>query len=149
MNQLTNNYNLEERTAVFAEKNSVIAPARLWREHTFRHCEHFLCHCEPGEAISMKQSFIYIMTNKLNTVFYIGVTENLIKRVYQHKNKLVSGFTEKYNINKLVYYEIYEDITEAIKREKQLKGGSRQKKIDLIKNHNPKFTDLYEEIASG
>ncbi len=96
----------------------------------------------------MKQSYIYIMTNKLNTVLYVGVTNNLVKRVYEHKNKLADGFTSKYNIDKLVYYEIFEDIEEAIKREKQIKGGSRQKKIDLIKSKNPNFNDLYHEVIS-
>lgn len=89
------------------------------------------------------------MTNKMNTVLYVGVTDNLIKRAYQHKNKLISGFTAKYNINKLVYFEIYEDIREAIKREKQLKGGSRKKKINLIIKTNFEFRDLYDEIASA
>jgi len=87
------------------------------------------------------------MTNKINTVLYIGVTSNLVKRIYEHKNHLADGFTSKYNIDKLVYYEIFEDIEEAIKREKQLKGGSRQKKIDLIKFKNPEFKDLYNEIV--
>lgn len=97
----------------------------------------------------MKQSYIYIMTNHTNTTLYVGVTDNLIKRVYQHKNKLTPGFTSKYNITKLVCYEIFEDIAEAIKREKQIKGGSRQDKLDLITKDNPDFKDLYEEIASG
>ena len=95
-----------------------------------------------------KQSYIYIMANKTNTVFYNGVTDNLIKRVWQHKNKVdPKGFTAKYNITKLVYYEMFGEITEAIKREKQIKGGSRQKKIDLIKSKNQTFRDLYEEIV--
>ena len=89
------------------------------------------------------------MTNKRNTVLYTGVASNLAKRVYQHKNKLVSGFTAKYNVNKLVYYEIYEDIIEAIKREKQIKGGSRQDKINLITKNNPNYKDLYNKIASS
>lgn len=79
---------------------------------------------------------------------YVGVTDNLIKRIYQHKNKLAGGFTAKYNINKLVYYEIFKDINEAIKREKQIKGGSREKKLKLIKSKNPEFHDLYNEIIS-
>ena len=66
--------------------------------------------------------------------------------MYQHKNKMVAGFTSKYNIIKLVYYEVYRDINEAIKREKQIKGGSRQEKIDLIKKINPTFKDLYQDI---
>lgn len=97
----------------------------------------------------MKYSYVYIMTNKINTVLYIGVTSDLIKRVYQHKMKLANSFTSKYNIDKLVYYEVYEDIKEAIKREKQVKGGSRQRKIDLITKSNPSYTDLYKEIASS
>lgn len=94
-------------------------------------------------------SYVYVMTNKINTVLYTGVTDNLVKRVWQHKNKLADGFTSKYNITKLVYYEVFESIIEAIKREKQIKGGSRQKKIDLIKKNNPNFRDLYNEIASA
>lgn len=96
--------------------------------------------------MNSKQYYIYIATNKINTVLYTGVTNNLIKRMYQHKNKMVSGFTSKYNINKLVYYEIFNDINEAINREKQIKGGSRKKKIELIKKINPEFRDLYSEI---
>jgi len=97
----------------------------------------------------MKQSYVYILTNKVNTVFYIGVTSNLTKRIYEHKSKGGSIFTSKYGIYKLVYFEIFEDITEAIKREKQLKAGSRQKKLSLINKSNPNFKDLYEEIASA
>ncbi len=91
------------------------------------------------------------MTNKINTVLYTGITSNLEKRIYEHKNKLIKGFTEKYNIKKLVYYEIYNNVIDAISREKQIKGGSRQKKIDLIKSMNPEFKDLAEEygIASS
>lgn len=86
------------------------------------------------------------MTNKVNTVLYVGVTNNLVKRVYQHKNKLASSFTSKYNIDKLVYFEVFEDINEAIAREKQIKAGSRKKKIDLIVKFNPTFKDLYPDI---
>ena len=93
-----------------------------------------------------RQSFIYIMTNASNEVFYIGVTGNIIRRVYEHKNKLIDGFTKRYNLTKLVYYEMFDDITNAITREKQLKGGSRKKKIELIKAFNPKWEDLYEKI---
>ena len=90
------------------------------------------------------------MTNKSNTVVYAGVTSNLEKRVYEHKCKLVDGFTKRYNINKLVYYEIFDHIQDAISREKQIKAGSRAKKIDLIKSMNPNFEDLSQrfEIAS-
>lgn len=86
------------------------------------------------------------MTNKNNGVLYTGVTSNLIKRASEHKNKLVSGFTSKYNVTKLVYYEEYETTPEAIAREKQIKGGSRQKKLDLIHNKYPEWKDLYEEF---
>ena len=86
------------------------------------------------------------MTNKHNTVIYTGVTANLQKRVYEHRKELVGGFTKKYNVKKLVYYEIASDIETAIAREKQIKAGSRKKKIDLIKSMNPTFKDLYPEI---
>jgi len=77
------------------------------------------------------------MTNKLNSVLYTGVTSDLEKRVYEHKSMLIEGFTKKYNVNKLVYYEIYDDINDAIAREKQIKARSRQKKIYLIASMNP------------
>ena len=86
------------------------------------------------------------MTNKRNTVLYTGVTNDLKRRVYGHKEKLVEGFTKKYNITKLVYYEVFDSIENAILREKQIKGGSRQKKIDLINSMNKAWRDLYEEI---
>ncbi|NEQ39421.1 MAG: GIY-YIG nuclease family protein [Okeania sp. SIO3I5] len=87
------------------------------------------------------------MTNKRNTVLYTGVTNDLIRRVYEHKSKLVEGFTKKYNINKLVYFEMYENPSEAIAREKQIKAGSRQKKINLINSINLEWKDLYPEIV--
>lgn len=87
------------------------------------------------------------MTNYTNTTLYVGVTNNLIRRVYEHKNKLVEGFTKKYNLSKLVYYEIFEDIAQAITREKQIKGGSRKKKEELINLMNEKWIDLYDKIA--
>ena len=92
------------------------------------------------------QSFIYILTNNHNTTLYIGVTNNLLRRTFEHKEKFNAGFTKKYNLTKLVYYEIFCDIDSAILREKKLKGGSRQKKIDLINNFNPDWEDLYEKI---
>lgn len=91
-------------------------------------------------------SYIYILTNKTNTTLYVGICNNLINRVSQHKQKLAEGFTKKYNIDKLVYYEQYEDITEAIKREKQLKGGSRKKKEELINKRNSEWKDLYKDL---
>lgn len=90
--------------------------------------------------------YTYILFNKRNGTLYIGVTSNLVKRVYEHKNKLVDGFTKKYNIDKLGYYEIFEDIEEAIIREKKLKGASRKKKLELIEMNNPEWLDLYDEI---
>jgi len=91
---------------------------------------------------------VYIMTNKYNTVLYTGVTNNLMRRIYEHKNGLAEGFTKKYNVHKLVYYEVGDNIHAAIAREKQIKGGSRQKKIDLINSMNPEWKDLYDEITS-
>ncbi len=82
------------------------------------------------------------MTNKNNTVLYIGVTSNLIKRVFQHKTKAYKGFTSKYNCDKLVYFEVFSDVKEAIAREKQLKNGDRKRKIDLIIKENPNWKDL-------
>lgn len=87
-----------------------------------------------------------MMTNKTNSVIYTGVTSNLQKRVYEHKEKLIEGFTKKYKLNKLIYYEVFDDIMNAIIREKQIKGGSRQRKIDLIRSANPGFRDLYYEL---
>src|SRR5215207_3950414 len=94
-----------------------------------------------------KQYCIYIMTTAHNTVLYTGVTNNLARRVHEHKNDLGGIFTRKYNIQKLVYYEIGNDINAVIAREKQIKGGSRQKKLDLITSTNPEWKDLYEEIS--
>ncbi len=93
-----------------------------------------------------KQYYTYIMTNKHNTVLYTGVSGNLEGRVYQHKEKLTDGFTSRYNITKLVYYEIFDDPESAISREKQIKGGSKKKKIELVNSMNPLWKDLYEEI---
>ncbi len=93
-----------------------------------------------------RQYYIYIMTNKRNTVLYTGVTNDLQRRVYEHKEKLTEGFTKRYNITELVYYEVFGDIENAILREKQIKGGSRQKKIDLIHSMNREWRDLYEEL---
>lgn len=95
----------------------------------------------------MQYSFVYILTNNYNSVFYTGVTSNLQKRIWEHKNKIVRGFTNKYNVNKLVYFEVFEDIKEAIKREKQIKAGSRQDKINLIIKDNSKYEDLYNKMG--
>ena len=93
-----------------------------------------------------RQSFIYILTNKCNRVLYTGVTSDLKKRVWEHREKLVDGFTKRYNVTKLVYYEVFADIRDAIAREKQIKAGSRQKKIDLIVGMNPEWRDLYNDL---
>ena len=92
--------------------------------------------------------YVYIITNKTNRVLYTGVTNNLLRRVYVHKNRFVSSFTAKYKVNKLVYYEIYKYINDALRREKQIKAGSRVKKLDLIRSINPEFNDLYNDILS-
>lgn len=93
-----------------------------------------------------KQFYVYIMTNKYNRVLYIGITNDLKRRVYEHRNKLYEGFTKKYNISKLVFYEIYQDSYEAITREKQLKAGPRTKKLELIENMNLDWEDLYDKL---
>ena len=93
-----------------------------------------------------KQFHVYIMTNKNNAVLYTGVTNDLNRRVYEHKNKLLEGFTKKYNVDKLVFYEVYDDINNAIAREKQIKGGSRVRKIKLIEEMNSGWKDLFDEI---
>ena len=95
----------------------------------------------------MKPGFIYIMTNKNNTTVYTGVTSDLPRRVIEHKNKYNSAsFTARYNLNKLVYWEAFQEIGDAITREKQIKGGSRADKEKLINSINPNWNDLYEEI---
>jgi len=96
--------------------------------------------------MSRKSGFVYMMTNHDNKVIYTGVTNNLIKRVYEHKLELVQGFTSKYRTKKLVYYEMFDSITSAIEREKQIKGGSRKDKIALIESVNNRFDDLYDNI---
>lgn len=93
----------------------------------------------------MRNYYLYIMASKTKTL-YVGVTNSLANRVYQHKNKLVPGFTKKYNINRLVYYEEYNNPQDAIAREKQIKGWLRRKKIQLIETVNPNWSDLGEEI---
>jgi len=90
----------------------------------------------------MQKSYVYFMSNKNDSVIYIGVTSNLIKRVYQHKAKILKGFTSKYNCDKLVYFEEFKDINQAITREKQLKSGNRKRKEELIKKENSNWKDL-------
>ncbi|MBM2825352.1 MAG: excinuclease subunit [Dehalococcoidales bacterium] len=89
-----------------------------------------------------KQYYVYIMTNKTNRVLYTGVTSDLNRRVYEHKNKLIEGFTTRYNVNKLVFYETCEHVEGAIAREKQIKGWLRRRKVDLIESMNQEWTDL-------
>ena len=92
------------------------------------------------------KAYVYILFSKKRGSLYTGVTSNLKKRIFQHKNKELDGFTSKYNITKLGYYEEYNDIKNAIEREKQIKAGSRQKKIDLIESLNQEWKDLTEVI---
>lgn len=94
-----------------------------------------------------KYYYVYIISNVNNKVLYIGVTNNLIRRTYEHKNKLVEGFTKKYNLSKLVYFEQTNDIESAIAREKQLKHWSRCKKNNLINSLNPEWKDLYDHLV--
>ena len=94
----------------------------------------------------MKQPSIYIITNRHNTTLYIGVTSNLIQRIYQHKNKLVQGFSARYNLNKLFYFEQFEDMDNAIVREKRLKLWKRDWKNRLINEINPSWRDLYPDL---
>lgn len=93
-----------------------------------------------------KEYYVYLLTNKTLTVLYTGVTNNLIRRIYEHKNKLQKGFTQKYNVDRLVYYEVYQSIIDAIEREKKIKGWSRKKKNRLVHTLNPLWKDLYEEL---
>jgi len=93
-----------------------------------------------------KKYYVYLLTNYNNAVIYVGITSNLLKRIYEHKNKVIEGFTLKYNVNKLVYFEEFDDAENAINREKQIKAGPRKKKIDLIIKNNPMFNDLYNNI---
>jgi putative endonuclease len=93
-----------------------------------------------------KQYYVYIMTNKRNTVLYTGITNDLRRRVYEHQAEIVESFTKRYNIHKLVYYEVSQNAESAILREKQIKGGSRAKKIELVNTMNPGWRDLYNDL---
>jgi len=95
-----------------------------------------------------KTYYVYILTNKRHTVFYTGITNNLERRVWEHKQKIIQGFTKKYNIEKLVYFEVFEDVLEAIRREKQIKCWVRRRKIALIEKMNPEWKDLSEYLSS-
>ena len=94
------------------------------------------------------QSYVYLLTSQPRGTLYLGVTSDLIKRVWQHKEKLVDGFSSKYQVSNLVWYEVHEDITEAIKREKQLKKWNRLWKIELVEKSNPEWSDLYPGLLS-
>jgi len=93
-----------------------------------------------------KQPFVYILANRRQGTLYTGVTSNLVQRVWQHRNDLIEGFTKKYRVHTLVYYEQYTTMLDAITREKQIKAGSRAKKIQLIEAQNPAWKDLYDSL---
>ncbi len=96
----------------------------------------------------MKENFyVYILSNQSNRVVYTGVTSNLVRRIWQHKNKVADGFTSKYNVNKLVYFENHDDAENAIKREKNIKDWKRAWKNELIEKENPDWRDLYDDIT--
>ncbi|MFH1716269.1 MAG: GIY-YIG nuclease family protein [Planctomycetota bacterium] len=94
----------------------------------------------------MEQYFVYILASKRNGTLYIGVTNNLLKRVHQHRNDVSEGFTRKYGVHNLVYFEIYKDIRDAITREKQMKKWKRQWKVELIEKSNPDWNDLFDNL---
>ena len=95
----------------------------------------------------MGQYFVYMLASKRNGTLYIGVTNNLLKRVHQHKNDVTEGFTRKYNVHRLVYYEVFNRIQDAITREKQMKKWKRQWKMELIEKSNPNWEDLFESLS--
>jgi putative endonuclease len=92
------------------------------------------------------QYFVYITASKRNGTLYTGVTRDLVKRIYEHKGKFVDSFTKRYGVDKLVYYEIHEDVEEAIKREKRIKKYTRKAKLEMVEKNNPAWKDLYREI---
>ena len=96
----------------------------------------------------MKKGYVYILSNKNNNVLYVGVTSDLARRVYEHRNHMVEGFTDKYNVTKVLYYEECILVKDAISREKQIKGWRHERKMELIKSTNPELKDLYDEIIS-
>jgi len=99
-----------------------------------------------SRSAAPSQYCVYILSNKTGSVLYTGVTGDLTRRVFEHKGRFVSGFTSRYNVDLLVYYEMCDDPTAAIEREKQIKAGSRAKKLSLIRSLNPEWRDLYEEL---
>ena len=108
-------------------------------------------HCEErkrrGNPENMKKGYVYILFNKRNGTLYTGVTSDIVKRIYEHKNKLVDGFTKTYSVDKLGYYEISDNMESAIIKEKQIKAGNRKNKLKLIESINPNWDDLYYDIA--
>ena len=96
--------------------------------------------------MTMKKHYVYILASKRNGTLYIGVTNDLIRRVYEHNNDLIDGFTKKYVVHRLVYYEQYDDVVNAIQREKRLKKWNRQWKIELIEKENLEWKDLYLQL---
>jgi putative endonuclease len=95
-----------------------------------------------------RQPAIYLLTNKPHGTLYTGVTSNLVKRIGEHKNKVIRGYSARYNLTRLVYFELFDEMCEAISREKQIKAGSRGKKLELIESINPEWKDLYRDICS-
>ncbi len=93
-----------------------------------------------------KQPCIYVLASKKNGTLYTGVTSDLVRRIYEHKQEIFSGFTKRYNVKMLVYYEMFDDMTQAIKREKTLKGWLRKRKIELIEKNNKNWDDLYDSL---
>ena len=93
-----------------------------------------------------KQYYVYLISNKNNTTIYTDITSDIKRRIWEHKNNITKGFSSKYNLHKLLYYEIYQDPENAIIREKQIKSGRREKKIRLIESMNPKWIDLYDNL---
>lgn len=100
------------------------------------------------QGSTMRSYYVYILSSQRNGTLYVGSTADLVRRVWEHKNKVIHGFTEKYNVNQLVYYEIHELYVEAATREKRFKNWCRQWKLNLIEEFNPTWRDLYEEICS-
>ncbi len=101
---------------------------------------------EVARQMASHQYYVYFLANRTNVALYIGVTNDLQRRVYEHKQKFVQGFTEKYDLDKLVYYEVFDDAENAILREKRLKGSSRARKNRLVEALNPQWRDLYDEL---
>ncbi len=131
---------------------SLVTPRRTIREYNLRGLvtpRRTIRECNLRGLKQLFMFYTYILTNVNNTVLYVGVTNNLIRRTYEHKQKLVDGFTKKYNVNKLIYFEQFSDVRIAIQREKQLKSFSRIKKINLINQLNPEWIDLYNSILDS